>query len=135
MTREEPTPSVAAAIRELEEAFPDSKVSWRTDSQGGAFVTMEDAPLNSDIFVQAVTWVGFRIGFQYPAAEVYPHHIRPDLARKDGRAIAGKGLHPNKSFEGRASLMLSRVSKRRDVRDDTAVTKLRRVLTWVEQCP
>ena len=135
MTSEEPTPSVAAAIRELGEAFPDSKVSCRTDSQGGAYVTMEDVPLNSDIFVQAATWVGFRIGFQYPAAEVYPHHIRSDLARKDGRAIAGKGLHPNKRFEGHASLMLSRVSKRRDVRDDTAVTKLRRVLTWLEQCP
>ena len=85
MTSEEPTPSVAAAIRELGEAFPDSKVSCRTDSQGGAYVTMEDVPLNSDIFVQAATWVGFRIGFQYPAAEVYPHHIRSDLARKDGR--------------------------------------------------
>ena len=129
------TPAVAAAVRELEKAFPDSTVNWRADSQGGAFVAMEGVPLNSEIFAQAVTWVGFRITFQYPAAAVYPHHVRPDLAHKDGRAIAGKGIHPNRSFEGRASLMLSRVSKRRDVRDDTAVTKLRRVLTWLEQCP
>lgn len=129
------TPSVAATIRELEEAFPDSTISWREDSQGGAFVAMEDVPLDSTIFVQTATWVGFRIGFQYPAAEVYPHHIRSDLARKDGKVIAGEGLHPNNSFEGRRSLMLSRVSKRRDVRDDTAVKKLRRVLTWLEQCP
>lgn len=91
--------------------------------------------MNREIFVQRVTWVGFRIGFQYPAAEVYPHHVRPDLERKDGRAITGKGLHTNNSFEGRSSLMLSRVSKRRDVRDDTAVTKLRRVLAWLEHCP
>lgn len=135
MTKPEPTPGVAKAIRELEEAFPDSEVSWRADTHGGAFVTLKDVPLNREIFVQRVTWVGFRIGFQYPAAEVYPHHVRPDLERKDGRAITGKGLHTNKSFEGRTSLMLSRVSKRRDVRDDTAVTKLRRVLAWLEHCP
>ena len=128
-------PAVAVAVRELEEAFPDSTVNWRADSQGGAFVTMEEVPLNPEIFAQAITWMGFRVAFQYPAAEVYPHHVRPDLVRKDGRTIAGKGLHPNKSFEGRTSLMLSRVSKRRDVRDDTAVTKLRRVLTWLGQCP
>ena len=128
-------PDVAAAIRELEEAFADSTINWRADSQGGAFVTMEAVPLNPEIFAQDATWVGFRVTFQSPLAEVYPHHVRPDLARKDGRAIAGKGLHPNKSFEGRASLMLSRVSKRRDVRNDTAVTKLRRVLTWLEQHP
>ena len=135
MTSEELAPSVGAAIRELEEAFPDSRINWRADSQGGAFVTMEDVPLNPEIFVQGDTWVGFRIGFQYPAAEVYPHHIRSDLARRDGTAIAGKGFHPGKSFDGRQSLMLSRVSKRRDAREDTAVTKLRRVLAWLEQCP
>ena len=128
-------PSVVAAIRELEEAFPDSKICWRADSQGGAFVTMKDVPLPSEIFVQAATWVGFRIGFQYPAAEVYPHHVRSDLVRKDGTVIAGKGFHPGKSFEGRQSLMLSRISKRRDARGDTAVTKLRRVLAWLEQSP
>ena len=135
MTSEELAPSVVAAIRELEDAFPDSKISWRAYSQGGAFVTIEDVPLNPEIFVQAGTWVGFRIGFQYPAAEVYPHHVRPDLARKDGRPISGKGFHPDKTFEGRASLMLSRVSKRRDAREDTALTKLRRVLVWLEQRP
>ena len=135
MTSEEVTPSVATAIRELAEGFPDNEINWRADSNGGALVIMEDLSLNPEIFVQGATWVGFRIGFQYPAAEVYPHHVRSDLARKDGRAIADKGLHPNKSFEGRTSLMLSRVSRRRDVRGDTAVAKLRRVLNWLEQCP
>ena len=135
MTGEKLAPSVAAAIRELEAAFPDSEISWSADSQGGASVTMEDVPLNPEIFVQADTWVGFRIGFQYPAAEIYPHHVRPDLDRRDGTAVAGKGFHADRSFQGRASLMLSRVSKRRDSREDTAVTKLRRVLIWLEQRP
>ena len=65
-------PAVAAAIREIEEAFPDSTVNWQADSQGGASVTMGGVQLDSGIFVQPVTWVGFRIAFQYPAAEGIP---------------------------------------------------------------
>ena len=127
-------PAVAKAIEETRCTFEGCDVEAEADGSGGAIVVVKGVPMGCP-YVQTEIWFGFRITFQYPAAEVYPHHVRPDLARKDGRVIAGKGLHPNKSFEGRTSLMLSRVSKRRDVRDDTAVTKLRRVLTWVEQCP
>ena len=127
--------SVAVAIAELQAAFPASSVRWTEDDDGGAIVTMEGVPLNTEVFVQSETWAGFRITFQYPDADVYPHHVRPDLARKDGRALAGDGLHPNNNFKGRTSLMLSRITKRHDVRGDTAVRKLMRVLAWLEQCP
>lgn len=126
---------VTAAITELQASFPSSSVRWTEDGGGGAIVTMERVPLNSEVFVQPETWVGFRITFQYPDADVYPHHVRPDLARKDGRSLAGDGLHPNNNFEGRTSLMLSRRTKRHDVRGDTAARKLMRVLAWLEQCP
>ena len=128
-------PAVEVAIGELQESFPTASVSCKDDTDGGAIVTIEGVPLNSNTFVQSETWVGFHITFQYPDADVYPHHVRHDLARKDGRALIGDGLHPNNSYGKRTSLMLSRRTKRRDVSGDTASTKLRRVLAWLEQCP
>ena len=135
MTSEVIKPGVAVAIAELEEAFPSSTVNWEADSHGGAFVTLVGVPLNPQVFAKYETWVGFHITFQYPAADVYPHHVRPDLARRDGRALDGDGRHPNRNFKGRTSLMLSRRSKHRDLRRDTATKKLRRVLAWLEESP
>ena len=128
--------SVAAAIAELQAAFRRPPSGGRRTTTAAAIVTMEGVPLNTEVFVQSETWVGFRLTFQYPDAEVYPHHVRPDLARKDDRSLAGAGLHPNNNdFKGHTSLMLSRRTKRRDVRGDTAARKLMRVLAWLEQCP
>ena len=128
-------PTVEAAIAELETAFPSSGVTWAADPDGGAIITMEKVPLNADVFVQSDTWVKFHVTFQYPNADVYPHHVRPDLARLNGEALVGDGLHPDHDFHGRKSLMLSRLTKRRGHRGDTAAKKLMRVLAWLEQCP
>ena len=127
-------PNVAAAIAELQETVPSSNVTWKEDTDGGAIVTMERVPLSSEVFRQSETWVGFRITFHYPNSDVYPHHVRPDLARTDGRALVGPGRHANRNFDGRTSLMLSRRTNRRDTRRDTAARKLMRVLAWLEQC-
>ena len=127
-------PAVAVAIAELRTAYPSVAVSWKEDTDGGASVVLEGLPLSSESFAQTETWVGFCITFQYPNADVYPHHVRPDLRRTDGRALVGAGIHPNREFNGRASLMLSRRTKRRGARIDTATNKLRRVLAWLERC-
>ena len=128
-------PRVEAALAELRAAVPSSDVTWTADADGGAIVTMETVPLNADVFAQSHTWMGFHITFQYPRADVYPHHVRPDLTRRrDGEALVGDGLHPNRDFHGRKSLMLSRRTKRPGPRDDTAARKLMRVLAWLEQC-
>ena len=55
----------------------------RDDGEGGGFVFVE--PLDpGPTYVQRETWIGFRITFQYPYADVYPHFARGDLARVDG---------------------------------------------------
>ena len=127
-------PAVDTAIGELQKTFRSSNVTWKEDPDGGAIITMEEVPLNAAVFLQSETWLGFHITFQYPIADVYPHHLRPDLARKDGRQLVGPGLHANRNFQGRTSLMLSRSTTRRGARADTAARKLKRVLTWLERC-
>ena len=124
------TPAVAAAVRELEKAFPDSTVDWRADSRGGAFVAMEGVPLNSEIFAQAVTWVGFRITFQYPYSDVYPHFTDAGLARSDGGSLGGG--FGTASFQGQPAIQISRRSNRLNPEADTAALKLLKVVTWMK---
>jgi hypothetical protein len=120
--------SVVAAIDELEAAYPGVAVSHREDDEGGAFVMVDPVPLGPP-YVQATTWVGFHIPFNYPFADVYPHFVRGDLARLDGQAL-GEGTSGG-TFEARPAIQLSRRSPRRDAGVDTAVLKLDRVLGWL----
>lgn len=127
-------PNVKAAIEELRAKF-QSTVIFKDDGDGGAIVLIENVPLDASVFVQPSTWVGFHITHMYPKARVYPHHVRPDLARKDGSALSGSGLHPGNSFDDRPSLMLSRQSKPDRRETDTAVAHLQRVIDWLHRCP
>jgi hypothetical protein len=79
------------------------------------------------------SWIGFHISFQYPVPDIYPHHIRRDLARVDGRPH-GEGLsHSTFAGFGVESLQVSRRSNRRDAALETAVHKLNKVIQWVSQ--
>jgi hypothetical protein len=120
--------SVVTAIDELEAAYPGVAVAHREDDEGGAFVIV-DLVLLGPPYVQATTWVGFHIPFNYPFADIYPHFVRGDLARLDGQAL-GEGTSGG-TFEGRPAIQLSRRSPRRDAGIDTAVLKLDRVLGWL----
>jgi hypothetical protein len=120
--------SVFAAIDELEAAYPGVAVSHREDDEGGAFVIVDPVSLGPP-YVQATTWVGFHLPFNYPFADVYPHFVRGDLARLDGQAL-GEGTSGG-TFEERPAIQLSRRSPRRDAGVDTAVLKLDRVLGWL----
>lgn len=106
--------------------FPDANVSAREDGEGGAYVLVEEVTLPGGYSADR-TWVGFRITFSYPTADVYPHYVRGDLVRLDGRAMPFGAT----SFEGRPSLQVSRRSNRWDPRTDTAALKLHKVLAWL----
>jgi hypothetical protein len=124
-------PAVAAAIAALRAQYPACAVLVKEDAQGGAFVIVEHVDLGA-IYTAATrtTWIGFHISFQYPFADVYPHHVRSDLARTDGRAL-GSGMQMTQvpGFE-RPSVQLSRRSSRRDATIETAVHKLLKVVAW-----
>jgi hypothetical protein len=127
-TLKELKPAVAQAIEEIHAQFPDSQIITRDDGQGGAFVILESVLL-SPTYTQTDTWVGFHITFQYPYADVYPHFIRADLSRVDGKPLGG-GTGSN-SFEGRQAVQLSRRSNRLNPATDTALLKLLKVLEWL----
>lgn len=126
-------PPVLAAVDQVARAFPDSRTSYLDDGQGGAFVVVDDLDLGV-AFAPSTSWVGFAISPLYPRADVYPHFVRPDLARANGAALTVP-LNPGHTMPGfqRAATMVSRRSNRWDPARDTAALKLHRVLLWFRE--
>jgi len=121
-------PSISKAIDEVRAAFPDAEISVREEPDGGAVVFVEPVDPGEQ-YQRRSTWIGFRITFQYPYSDVYPHFVRGDLARADGQPL-GEGTSVT-TFEGRSAVQISRRSNRLNPATDTAVMKLHKVLTWL----
>ncbi len=122
-------PAVERVIAEIREAYPATTVTVREGGEGGAYVIVEEVD-PGHVYRQRATWIGFRITFQYPHADTYPHYVRGDLARADDRAL-GEGMSPNQTFEGRPAVQISRRSNHLDPKTETALIKLHKVLTWL----
>jgi hypothetical protein len=120
--------AVQNAIEELRKTFPGAAVSVQEDGNGGAYVNLDPVPLGEP-YTQADTWVGFHIGFQYPASDVYPHFVRGDLSRRDGAAL-GEGMS-NAQYRDGAAIQISRRSNKLDPAFQTAALKLLKVLAWM----
>lgn len=80
------TPEVEAAIEEIRLHFKGKAVLVGEDQHGGACVIVEDVGLD-ERYVQLVSWVGFHITHSCPYADVYPHFVRGDLSRADGKPL------------------------------------------------
>ena len=122
--------AVQKAIDELGSTFPDAAVTVEEDGDGGAYVTLDPVSLAGP-YTQTETWVGFHIGFQYPASDVYPHFVRGDLTRRDGAALGG-GTSVT-THRGKPAIQISRRSNKLDPAVQTAAHKLLKVLAWMEQ--
>jgi hypothetical protein len=124
------TPEVAVAIQEIRDEYPGAAVTVGEDADGGAFVTVDPVDLGP-AYAQDTTWVKFHVTFQYPQSDVYPHFVRPDLARKDGQALGDGmtlGRAPN---DNEPAIQISRRSNRLNPATDTAALKLAKVLAWL----
>lgn len=126
------TPEVLRALEEIKSNFPECTQVIREDGEGGAYTILEDVPLGSP-YNQSTTWVGFRITFQYPYSDVYPHFVRGDLSRIDGKGL-GEATSVG-MFENRAAIQLSRKSNKLNPAVDTASLKLLKVLQWLKARP
>jgi hypothetical protein len=126
------TVAVAEAIRQISAGLPELRWDVREDGQGGAILIGDGVALG-DPWLQGETWIGFRIAFNYPYADVYPHFVRGDLARRDGGPL-GQALSVT-TFEGRPAVQISRASSRRDPTLETALLKLLKVMTWLRDRP
>jgi hypothetical protein len=122
--------AVQRAIDELRATFPEARLDVEEDGDGGAYVTLDPVSLKGP-YLQTETWVGFHIGFQYPASDVYPHFVRDDLARRDGASL-GSGMS-RCQHRGRQAVQISRRSNALDPGFQTAAHKLLKVLAWLEK--
>jgi len=123
------TPEVKSGIDEIASAYPNYRLEAAEDGQGGALVTLHDVPL-VEPYRQSGTWVGFHITHTYPYADVYPHFVRHDLSRRDGKPL-GEGTSIGK-FGGKDAIQISRRAKRHNPTTDTALLKLSKVLRWLK---
>lgn len=126
------TDPVARAIAEIERCTPE--VSWKVgeDGSGGAVLLGTGVALGG-VWEQSETWIGFRIPFNYPYADIYPHFVRGDLSRRDAGPL-GEAMSAS-TFEGRPAVQLSRRSNHRVPGIETALIKLLKVLTWLRERP
>ena len=127
------TPEVQTALGQIAEAFIDCRLDAVEDGQGGALVTVLDVPIGEGPYQQPNTWVGFQITHTYPYADIYPHFVRHDLSRHDGKAL-GEGMSIG-SYRNQPALQISRRSNRHDPTTDTALLKLCKVLRWLKSRP
>lgn len=128
-------PPVAAALAHLRQKFGSDCVWAREDGSHGLFVKVDDLEL-SPAFVQDSTWIGFQISGMFPAADIYPHHVRHDLARRCGSAFCAP-INPGQTFPGtgEASIMISRSAGGHHAQSylgpELAYMKLRKVQRWL----
>jgi hypothetical protein len=126
-------PEVEQAIEEVRRAFPGTTLDVEPDPEGGAFVRVHDFDLG-ERYEPARSWCAFRITFQYPFADIYPHFLVPLLKRRDATPLRPP-FHLNKEWVhpggSEPATMISRRSNRRDPTMETAALKLAKVLDWV----
>jgi hypothetical protein len=127
------TGAVQKAVDQIRAAFPDNQIEVQEDRQGGVWMRLENVEVG-ELYEPTTSWIGFRITFQYPYADVYPHFARGDLQRKD-RRVLGDGITGGHNFMGRGALQLSRRSNRLNPATDTALLKLMKVLEWLRTHP
>lgn len=126
-------PEIQVAIEEIQGRFPQCNIVEADDDAGGAYIIVEGVD-PGPLYRQRSVWIGFRITFQYPYADVYPHFIDGELSRSDGRPL-GVGFSPTQPFQNRPAIQISRRTNRPDPRFETAARKLGRVLHWLETRP
>ena len=129
-------PEIEQAIEAIRKKFSVCEILIKEDGSSGAYVIVDSVDLGS-VYSEETrnSWIGFHISFQYPFADIYPHHVRNDLTRGDNKPL-GEGMQVTR-YEGfdRQSVQISRRSKNRDPMLETALHKLLKVIEWVKTHP
>jgi hypothetical protein len=127
-------PPVVQAIEEIRRTFAGHTIDVIEDGEGGSYVKVHGLSIGPK-FSPSTSFIAFRITFQYPMADVYPHFLIHGLRRVDGVALTNP-FHPDNQRWGPEKsdepvTMLSRRSNHLDATVDTACGKLLKVLEWI----
>lgn len=126
------TPEVAKAVEELEATFPEASVTVDPTGDGGAWLLIDSVDIGQ-AFAGRISWLRFQIPFTYPAADIYPVFVRPDLSRVSGEPLgealtAGHGCGPNGLIQ---AVQVSRRTNALDAATHSAAGKVLKVLQWL----
>jgi hypothetical protein len=128
------TPEITAAIEEIRKVFPGKEITIKEETNGDVYLLVHDLEIGGQ-YTPSTSWVGFKLCFQYPFGDVYPHYIDGKIRRSDGAAFVSP-LHINQTFPGfpdHRVTMVSRRSNRWNPATDTAAFKLINVLDWIKK--
>lgn len=126
--------TIKQAIEEIRHNFAGHRIDSIEDGEGGAYVKVHDLSMGPN-YSPTTSFVAFRITFQYPMADVYPHFLIHGLRRVDGSTLTNP-FHPDNQRWGPSgreepATMISRRSNHLDAAVDTACSKLLKVLEWI----
>ncbi len=124
---------VTNAISELKNQFSDASFVIREDCSGGAYVRIESVKLDQK-YDPPSTWIGFHISAQYPYADIYPIFIDGNVARVDGK-VFDNPVTTGHQFEGKTAIQISRRSNFAQNGSQRAVTKILKILNFMENLP
>lgn len=125
--------NVSIAIEELKLAYPDSEITVTDDSQGGAYVIVEQVELGTR-FSPPTTWMGGHINTFYPHADIYPVFIDAGVSRVDGKPFEVP-ITPGASFQGRSAVQVSRINNQIHLAPQTAVSKFAKIRHFLDTLP
>lgn len=129
-------PPVQKAIEQIKATCAGHAVDVDPDGEGGAFVRVGTLSFGAT-YEPNLGWVAFRIAFNYPHGDIYPHNLPGDLERRDKKPLGegfSKTIMQMGKFAGPAT-QVSRRSKQWKASLDTAALKLFKVLDWIRSRP
>ena len=121
---------VATAIDELRRAFPATSVWSEQDSEGGAYVILENVDIGSR-YAPTSTWIGGHVTALYPYADIYPLFMDASVRRVDGVGFVAP-VTLGHEFAGRPAIQISRANNHTQHFPQTALAKFLKVIHFLE---
>ena len=121
---------VTNAIDELRRGFPAASVWSEPDSEGGAYVIVEDVDIGSR-YTPTSTWLGGHVTALYPYADIYPLFMDASVRRVDGVEFVPP-VTLGHEFAGRPAIQISRANNQTQNFPQAALAKFVKVIHFLE---
>lgn len=124
--------SIVEAIDELKMVFGNDNVILTPEKDGGAYVMVKKIELGAKFNCPHI-WCSFYINYLYPASDIYPHYVSPELCFSNGEKLNGPFSTVIENKNKDKCIQVSRRSNRWNPAQDTALLKLEKVLKFIKE--